>query len=209
MAKIKICGLSREEDMAAVNEHKPDYVGFVFAPSRRRISLEQAAALRAKLEPCIQTVGVFVNEDAAIIKRTAAICALDVVQLHGDETEADIQRLSDGTFEIWKALRIGKEHDVARMNEHSVTRYLLDAYTEGAYGGSGQRIQMEWLKKIPCAIMQEKVIVAGGLTPQNVAAIIAELQPYAVDVSSGVETDGKKDEAKITAFCKNVRKRAS
>lgn len=205
MTKIKICGLSREEDIVAVNQQKPDYIGFVFAPSRRLVTPNQAAVLREKLENGIKAVGVFVNEEATVIRKTAEMCGLDVVQLHGDEKNEDIRRISDGGFEIWKALRVGNQRHLDQLGQYEVSRYLLDAYVEGEYGGSGKRIDLPLLKTIPKTLMRKKIVIAGGLTSENVAEIAAEVEPYGVDVSSGVEIEGKKDAAKMAAFCRNVR----
>ncbi len=219
MTKIKMCGLRKPEDMEAVNEWKPDYVGFVFAPrSKRYVTAEQAAKLKDYLKPQIQAVGVFVDEAP---ERVAALLnegVLDLAQLHGNEDEAYIASLRRLTQKpILQAFRIRTKEDVERAMQSSADEILLDS---GA--GTGSTFNWEILRtnragdqamdgeqKREKSLHIEKIrpyFLAGGLNPQNVAEAIQRLHPYAVDVSSGIETDGSKDREKIAAFVTAVRK---
>ncbi len=229
MTKIKMCGLRKPEDMEAVNEWKPDYVGFVFAPrSKRYVTAEQAAKLKDYLKPQIQAVGVFVDEAP---ERVAALLnegVLDLAQLHGNEDEAYIASLRRLTQKpILQAFRIRTKEDVERAMQSSADEILLDsgAGTGSTFNWEVLRIESGYDRAIdaekdgekPFCIKRnrekslhiEKIrpyFLAGGLNPQNVAEAIQRLHPYAVDVSSGIETDGSKDREKIAAFVTAVRK---
>ena len=219
MTKIKMCGLRKPEDIEAVNEWKPDYVGFVFAPkSKRYVTAEQAAELKAHLDPKIQAVGVFVDEAP---ERVAALLnegVIDLAQLHGSEDEEYLVKLRKLTEKpIIQAFRIRTKEDAERAMQSSADEILLDS---GAGTGStfnwemlrtdradGQTMDGERnLEKSLYAEETRPYFLAGGLDPQNVADAIRQLHPYAVDVSSGIETDGSKDREKIAAFVTAVRK---
>lgn len=204
--KIKICGLSREIDIQYVNDLLPEYVGFVFAKSKRQVTPEQVKFLREKLNPEIQIVGVFVNESVENILSIAAYCALDIIQLHGDETQEDIDFLREKDLKVWRALRIRDKADIQRAQVIDADRLLLDTYVSGEYGGSGQQFDLSLLETVSPQWIAEKVILAGGLNSGNIAEILNNVQPYAVDVSSGVESNGYKDIEKIQAFCEAVRR---
>lgn len=198
MVKIKLCGLTRPCDIIAVNEAKPDYIGFVFAKSRRQVTPEQAAALKAALSPEIQSVGVFVDatmdEIAALLQKGI----IDIAQLHGHETEADIAALKRlvPRAKIIKAIRVETSDDIAAWQTSSADFLLLD---NGA-GGTGK--VFDW-KQIPK--MGKPFFLAGGLHRDNVLEGIRQTSPYAVDVSSGIETDGLKDRDKILEIVRMVR----
>jgi phosphoribosylanthranilate isomerase len=200
MVKVKICGLTRPEDIDIVNALKPDYIGFVFAESRRRLTAEEAGKLSAALNGGIKKVGVFVNAERETVKRAAGICGLDIVQLHGDERPEDC--IFPG-LEVWKALRIREAADLRRMEDYRADRFLLDAYVQDAYGGSGTAFNWDLLAN--CGRKGE-IVLAGGLSPENVEAAIRAVRPYAVDVSSGVETAGYKDYRKVKEFMERARK---
>ncbi len=204
MVKIKICGLSRAEDIAAANNAQPDYIGFVFAKSRRQVSPEKAAELRRGLAAGIQAVGVFVNEPAENVARLAEGGVIDIIQLHGDEDEAYLQNLRQLTDKpIIKAVRVQSPEQILRAEKLPCDMLLLDTYTPGQYGGSGQMFDRSLLPKLT-----KPWFMAGGLAADNLAAAVRECGenlPYAVDVSSGAETDGVKDAEKMLKLVQIVR----
>jgi len=201
VTKVKVCGLTCREDVEIVNALKPDYAGFVFAPGRHYLNDDRAKDLCAMLDGSIQKVGVFVNEEKNRIEEIIKKSGLDAVQLHGDERPEDCGFES---CEVWKAFRIRQKGDLMRLNDYRVDRFLLDAYAAGAYGGTGKRFEWSLLDGFNG---KENIILAGGLSPDNVKAAIAAVSPYAVDVSSGVETNGRKDYGKVKEFIDKAGKR--
>ena len=199
MTKIKLCGLTQPEDIAAANALKPEYVGFVFAPrSRRAVSREKAAELRAQLSPEIQTVGVFVNEAPETVARLLNEDLLDIAQLHGQEDAAYIARLRSLTPKpLWQAFRVEDAASLAAAARSTADIVLLDS---GA-GGTGTAFNWKLLQGFP-----RPYILAGGLNADNAADAVSRLHPDVVDVSSGIETAGRKDLAKMAAFVAAVRK---
>ena len=198
MTKVKICGLSRPTDIEAANALKPDYIGFVFAKaSKRSVSPEQAAALRRALLPGILAVGVFVNEPMNEIVRLLESGVIDLAQLHGAESFADVIALKRLTNKpVIQAFRIAALADVARAEASPADWILLD---NGA-GGTGRTFDWSLV-----AGVQRAYFLAGGLSPENVKSAIAACRPFAVDASSGLETDGGKDALKMAAFVAAVR----
>lgn len=204
--KIKLCGLSRPQDIEAANTLMPDYVGFVFArKSRRYISPETAAALRNLLHPGIQAVGVFTDEKPELVAALVRDHIIDVIQLHGHEDRDYISYLRTLTSApIIQAVCIRDESDLERAQESSADLILLDS----AAGGSGVSFDWSILSRVT-----RPYFLAGGLTAENVRdALSAALPyaltaaaPYAVDVSSGIETDGWKDKIKMEQFVRAVR----
>lgn len=197
--KIKLCGLTRPCDIEAVNELQPDYIGFVFAKkSRRYVSPEKAEELKAMLAPGIQAVGVFVNEEPEQIVSLLEAGTIDVAQLHGQEGERKIRRLRELTDHLLiQAFRIDTEQDVERANASTADYVLLDS---GA-GGTGTVFDWDLLQAI-----RRPYFLAGGLDTENLGTVKAKLNPYGIDVSSGIETDGYKDKEKMTAFVAAARK---
>lgn len=195
--KIKLCGMMTLRDIEVVNGLNPDYIGFIFAPkSRRYVTKTQAAAMKAILDPEIQAVGVFVNEKPEVIAGYVKEGIIDVVQLHGQENEEDIQKLRTLTERpIIQAFRIQTEADIEKAVRSSADLILLDAGT----GGTGTSFDWNLIQNI-----KRPWLLAGGLYPENVAEAIRQLKPYGVDVSSGIETDGKKDSRKMERFVKNI-----
>ena len=190
--KLKFCGLTREADIRAANETRPDYIGFVFAESRRRVTDEQAARLRALLSPGIQAVGVFVNDDPTHIALLANRGVIDLIQLHGGESAAYIRRLRTMTAApIICALRVGKQTDIKRAESNLVDFLLLDTYTKDAYGGSGRIFDWSLLGEVG-----KPYFLAGGLNESNITRAM-RTGAYALDLSSGIETDGVKDAEKM------------
>lgn len=199
MTRIKLCGLSRPCDIEAANALQPDYIGFVFAPkSRRYVSPETAAGLRKRLDPAIRAVGVFVNEHPEAVAALLRAGTIDIAQLHGSEDAAYIERLRALTGQpIMQAFRMESERDIAAAQASTADSVLLDS---GA-GGTGTAFDWTLLRGI-----RRPYFLAGGLGPDNVGNAVRLLHPYAVDVSSGIETDGKKDRNKMAAFVAAVRK---
>ena len=190
--KLKFCGLTREADIRAANETRPDYIGFVFAESRRRVTDEQAARLRALLSPGIQAVGVFVNDDPTHIALLANRGVIDLIQLHGSESAAYIRRLRTMTAApIICALRVGKQTDIKRAESNLVDFLLLDTYTKDAYGGSGRTFDWSLIGEVG-----KPYFLAGGLNESNIPRAM-QTGAYALDLSSGIETDGVKDAEKM------------
>lgn len=199
MTKIKICGLSRLEDIQAVNKARPDYIGFVFAKSKRQVTMKQAAILKEVLDHEIQAVGVFVNEDLEVIKTVAEKNIIDIIQLHGDEDEAYITRLKEAvSLPIIKAMRIKEKTDV---KETTADFALFDTYEKNQYGGSGLCFNWELLDDYGADFF-----LAGGLNTINIEAAIKTVRPFCVDISSGVETDGSKDQQKIIEIVEKLRR---
>ena len=198
MTKIKFCGLRRPSDLEAVNQIKPDFVGFVFwDKSKRYVSFAEAAELKKLLDPGIAAVGVFVDaapEEAAGLANSGII---DMIQLHGHEDEAYIRRLRSLTDKpLIKAFIPSEDEDSVRIEKCTADYVLIDS---GA--GSGKRLAWEGL-----SFVKRPYFLAGGLAPENAAAAVQRLRPYAVDVSSGIETGGYKDFNKMAAFAAAVRR---
>lgn len=193
MTKIKLCGLSRPCDIAYANELMPDYIGFVFAPnSRRYVSPEKAFRLRRQLSPQIAAVGVFVKETPETVAALLADGTIDIAQLHGGESTDYIRRLRTLTGKpLIQAFRIDTPEDIFAAEQSPADFILLDSGS----GGTGTSFDWELARSL-----QRPYFLAGGLGISNVADAIGTLHPYAVDVSSGIETDGCKDRQKMNAF---------
>ena len=191
MVKVKFCGLKRPCDIAWANELHPDYAGFVFAGTKRRVSDETAAALRRELDPSIPAVGVFVDDELPHMASLVKKGVIQLIQLHGQEEDALVQQLqTELGVPVIKAFSIANQDDIKRALESRADYILL----EQGKGGTGKAFDWSLLKEI-----DRPYFLAGGLTPQN-AAQAAKLRPYALDVSSGIETDGVKDRDKMTLF---------
>jgi phosphoribosylanthranilate isomerase len=193
MSKIKICGLMREHDVNAVNIALPDYIGFVFAKSKRQIDEKKAKALKDCLNPFIKSVGVFVNEEIENIIKYCNTHLIDMIQLHGDESEDYIKRLKNSVSnEIIKAIRVKCPEYIKKAMEFSCDYLLFDAYYEGVYGGTGKTFDWSVITDI-----SKPFFLAGGINSGNILQAIKQHSPYCIDISSGVETDGCKDPEKI------------
>lgn len=201
MTKIKICGLTRIQDIEAVNKIVPDYVGFVFAKSKRRVTDDVAKLFKSHLKPHIKTVGVFVNDNIDHIAHLCNSNIIDIVQLHGDENEEYIRNLRMYIHnEIIKAVRVKNSDDIKKANEFSSDYLLFDAYHDKQYGGNG--ITFDW------SLISETTkpyFLAGGINSNNILKAQKLYNPYCIDVSSGVETDGYKDEEKIIEIVNKIR----
>ena len=215
--KVKMCGISKVETISAVVESKPDYMGLVFAPSKRQVTVDQAKTLVEELHKQytkrynngaeqsnndeIKTVGVFVNETLDNLVSIATEANLDVVQLHGDEDEAFIQSLKERTnVGVWKAVQIRSAADAEAWIDSSADMLLFDAYHKDERGGTGEVFDWSCLDEF-----ERPFILAGGIDSTNVARAIRTVRPYGIDISSGIETDGVKDNEKIKAFTNIVR----
>ena len=210
--KVKMCGISKVETIPAVVEAKPDYMGLVFAPSKRQVTVDQAKTLVEELHKQytkrynngaeqsnndeIKTVGVFVNETLDNLVSIATEANLDVVQLHGDEDEAFIQSLKERTnVEVWKAVQIRSAADAEVWIDSSADMLLFDAYHKDERGGTGEVFDWTSLDEF-----ERPFMLAGGIDGTNVARAIRTVRPYGIDISSGIETNGVKDDEKIKAF---------
>ena len=215
--KVKMCGISKVETIPAVVEAKPDYMGLVFAPSKRQVTVDQAKTLVEELhkqytkrynngaeqsnDDEIKTVGVFVNETLENLVSIAKEANLDAVQLHGDEDEAFIQSLKERTnVEVWKAVQIRSAADAEVWIDSSADMLLFDAYHKDERGGTGEVFDWTSLDEF-----ERPFMLAGGIDGTNVARAIRTVRPYGIDISSGIETNGVKDDEKIKAFTNIVR----
>jgi len=201
MAKIKICGITREQDIDAVNAVLPDYIGFVFAKSKRQVDENRAKELKRRLDPRIKAVGVFVNEEVEKVIKLCTLHVIDLVQLHGDENDDYIKRLKNNVpNKIIRAVRVKGREDIEKAQALLSDYLLFDTYQEKDYGGTGKTF--DW-SMIPA--MRKPFFLAGGINLYNAAHAIKH-NPYCIDVSSGVETNGLKDPKKITDIIRLTRK---
>ena len=237
--KIKMCGISKVETIPAIVDAKPDYMGLVFAPSKRQVTVEQAKILVDELHKQyettygeatvqmntdiaqdsqdsqdnqefvqensnfekIKTVGVFVNETVENLLKIAEEVKLDVIQLHGDEDETFIQSLKECTnVEVWKAVQVRSAADAEKWIDSSADMLLFDAYHKDERGGTGEVFDWSSLDEF-----ERPFMLAGGMDSTNVARAIRTVRPYGIDISSGIETEGVKDDEKIKAFTNIVR----
>jgi phosphoribosylanthranilate isomerase len=197
--KIKICGLTNPQEISYANELLPDYVGFVFAPSKRQIDPGQAALLKLALSPAVKTVGVFVNEEIAAIKKLRP--ALDLVQIHGDEDNEYLSFLKKEVgLPIIRAVRVRREEDVQNALFIPADYILFDAYSPAGYGGTGESFSWDLVRGFP-----RPFFLAGGLHAGNIAQAARTAAPFCLDVSSGAETKGKKDKEKMQKIIQTVR----
>ena len=194
---VKICGITSETDALAAVEAGADAIGFMFyEESPRFITIEQAKTISAALPPHIMRVGVFVNADEAFINRALNECLLNILQFHGDETPEDCGRFPIMTL---KAFRVQGPKTLEVMQNYSTAGFLLDAYSKDALGGTGETFN--WDLAVQAQKFRRPIFLGGGLTPDNVVEAVQKVEPFAVDVSSGVESEpGKKDPAKMSAF---------
>lgn len=201
MTKIKICGLTRLADIEVANRFLPDYIGFVFAESRRRVTPDQAKILKAKLDPKIRAAGVFVNADPGVAAGLFRAGVIDVIQLHGQESEEDIINLKEltwGQAQIIKAVSVTGPHSLAPWLDTAADYLLLD-HGKGGTGQSFDYHLIDWEQ------LSRPFFLAGGISPENAVRAIKMCRPFAVDVSSGVETKGLKDAEKIARLIRRVR----
>ena len=199
MPKIKICGIKRLEDIGIVNKYKPDYIGFVFAESKRKVTHDLAYRLKQDLDADIIAVGVFVDSPVEEIVELFEGGIIEMAQLHGSESEQYIQNLkqkTDDELKIINAIEISKETDLSKF-DNSQSDYLL--FDSGK--GSGKTFDWNLIKKD----IKKEFFLAGGLSSSNVMEAIEQFNPYAIDLSSSLETDGVKDENKIKEIMELIR----
>ena len=202
MFKIKICGITNLEDANAAVSYGADALGFVFyLKSPRKVTPETARNIISSLPQSITTVGVFVDEDKAKVEETASYTGLDIIQLHGSESP----EYCNFSRKVIKAFRIKDLSDLKQLSDYDVSAFLLDTYSPNEIGGTGQTFNREIAVE---AKTYGHIILAGGLNPENIEEAIKHVQPYGVDVSSGVEGEikGKKDYKKLQLFIERARK---
>lgn len=203
MIRVKICGITSREDAWAAVEAGADALGFIFVKGTPRyIEPEAAAAIAAQMPPFLVTAGVFVDRTPEEIERIVSASGLSLAQLHGNESPAECRRLR---VPFVKAIRVQSERDLEALRIYPQARaFLLDTYVADRPGGTGRTFSWEIAAK---AARQARVILSGGLTPDNVALAVAQVRPYAVDVCSGVEAHpGRKDHRKVREFIEQARK---
>lgn len=199
--KIKICGLSREADIDFVNAGMPDYVGFVFAKSKREVSFEKAANLKKNLSPEIKTVGVFVNEPAENIVKLYKTRTIDLAQLHGDEDEIFIEKLKSLTdMKVIKAVKAVSANYIQEQSKTLADYVLIDSFKGRNFGGTGMAFDWTIVPEI-----DKPFFLAGGINSDNLKEVIKMSKPFCLDVSSGAETEGVKDKKKIIEIINLIR----
>jgi phosphoribosylanthranilate isomerase len=199
---VKICGITNADDARAAVEAGADAIGLIFAPgSPRRVEPAAAREIASAVPAHVKKVGVFVDEAVETVNRLAREVPLDLVQLHGSETP-EFARLVE--VPVIKGVRVRRAIDVEHLRAYKASAVLLDAYVEGAHGGTGKTF--DWDLARPVVQAGLPVLLSGGLTPENVAEAVRRVGPWGVDVSSGVEArPGRKDHDKVRAFIKNAR----
>ena len=206
MSRIKICGMQRIEDIEIVNELLPDYVGFIMSVQnkfRRQVTVENAKALSQKLNPDIKAVGVFVDEPVEFIRNICSEGIIDLVQLHGHEDNDYINALAKNVkIPIIKAVRVKNANDITEAENLDCDYLLLDTAYKDKIGGGGQRFNWNLIPKN----VSKPFFLAGGLSAENIKQAIKTVNPYAVDLSSSVETDGYKDREKVREVIDIVRR---
>jgi len=201
MTKIKLCGLTRVCDIEAVNEAQPDYVGFVFANSKRQITPREAFGLKELLDDKIQTVGVFVDETIEQILDICSIGIIDFIQLHGQENATYMERLQKKSGKpVIKAVRVRSREDIKAAERLNCNYLLLDAFSDKSAGGTGETFDWKVVD-----VVQKPFFLAGGLNSGNILQAMSAVKPFGVDISSGVETDGFKDRGKILEIVRLIR----
>ena len=206
MVKVKICGITNLEDALAAADLGADMLGFNFYEgSKRYVEPAEAAKIIIGLDGRVDPVGVFVNADLGTIQRTVEAAGFAAVQLHGDETPEFVHEVARTCcVPVIKALRVSPGFLVEVVREFSADSILLDVFSPAAFGGTGERF--DWRVAVAAKEYTDRLFLAGGLTPENVAAAVELVRPYAVDVASGVESSPrKKDAKKMEAFIRNAR----
>ena len=200
--RVKICGITSADDARAAVGAGADALGFMFyEPSPRCVTPEQAAAIIAKLPTHVAKVGVFVDADEAAVRTTAAMAGLDTLQFHGSEPPEFCARFELRTI---KAFRVKDSGSLGQLPDYETDAWLLDSYVQGVPGGTGERFN--WDLAVEAKRLDRPILLAGGLTPENVGEAVGQVTPYGLDVSSGVEAaPGRKDAAKVAAFIASAR----
>lgn len=196
---IKICGIKNQEEVQLMNQYPVTYIGFIFAKSKRQITIEEGIKLRAKVRPDILVVGVFMNQSKEFIIKAIQQCQLDVVQLHGDENNAMIASLP---IPVWKSIAIKGEESLCLLKNYPNAKgLLLDTYHKGASGGTGKQFNWDLVTGLH---LSQQLILAGGLNPDNIEKAIHTVHPDILDLNSGLETDLIKDPGKVAQLFKQL-----
>ncbi len=205
IAKVKICGLTHGDDALTAVDAGADALGFMFYPaSPRNVTHEQAAAIIRTVPPFVAKVGVFVNPTADEVSRAISVCGLDTLQFHGDETPEFCRQFG---MKVLKAFRIRDGESLKMLPAFAEEAWLLDSYVADQRGGTG--VRFNWDLALAASKLGRPVILAGGLTPENVAEAVRRARPYGLDVSSGVElAPGRKDAGKVRAFIAAAKRAA-
>ena len=198
MVYAKVCGITIPKDGAFAAESGADAIGLVFAESPRKISVEKAREIAAALPESLLKVGVFVDAEPIEVLRIARQVGLDYAQLHGDESPADVDAVREGGLKVMKALRVRGADSLAAMDDYGADLFLLDAWCEKAWGGTGERFDWGLAKSLKG---RGNIVVSGGLGPENVREAVRLLEPYGVDASSSLEdAPGKKNDERVRRF---------
>jgi phosphoribosylanthranilate isomerase len=198
MTLVKICGITNAGDARVAADAGADAVGFVFAESPRRVNVEEARRISLALPENIVRVGVFVDEEPAEILRISREVGLDLAQLHGEETPEDVTAVRQGGVKVMKALRVRDAGSLEMLDSYGADLILLDAYSERARGGTGERFDWEVAKS---STGRDNIVVSGGLGPENVREAIEFFEPYGVDASSSLEDGpGRKNGERVRRF---------
>ena len=198
MVKVKVCGITNLKDGLFAAKSGADAIGLVFAESPRKVSVEEAREIAAALPEGVLKVGVFVNEEPEEVLRVAREVGLDYAQLHGDESPEDVAAIREGGLKVIKALRVRDVDSLVVMEGYGVDLFLLDAHSEKARGGTGERFDWALAKSLKG---RGNIVVSGGLSPENVREAISFFEPYGVDASSSLEeAPGKKNEERVRRF---------
>lgn len=199
--RVKMCGMRTVTASCAAEEAGADYIGFIFAESSRRYIAPEAARKIARALHRVRTIGVFVDAPMSDVNAIAGLVGLDYVQLHGHETA---EMAKESQYPVIKAYRYGDDFDADAANAYPAEMILVDSYVQGAAGGTGTAFHWQQAAQ-EIARVTKPVLIAGGITAENVGKVAAIFQPFGVDVSGGLEKDGEKSEAKIRAFMEVVR----
>ena len=198
MVYAKVCGITTPREGTFAAESGADAIGLVFAESLRRISVEEAREITAALPEGILKVGVFVNAEPAEVLRIAREVGLDYAQLHGDESPEDVDAVREGGLKVMKALRVRGAESLGAIDDYGADLFLLDAWSEKAQGGTGERFDWGLAKSLKG---RGNIVVSGGLGPENVREAVRLLEPYGVDASSSLEdAPGKKNDERVRRF---------
>ncbi len=201
--RVKICGITNEEDAKAAVAAGADALGFIFVPGTPRfLAPEQAAEIIRRLPPLVAKVGVFMDADEAAIRNVVALAGIDTLQFHGEEPPEFCQRFAP--LKVIKAFRVRNESTLEQLPAYRTDAWLLDSYVPGKAGGSSTAF--DWELAVSANRYGQPFLLAGGLTPANVASAVHRVRPYGVDVSSGVEAvPGRKDHLKVAEFVRQAK----
>ena len=196
--KLKFCGIRRPEDIELINVYTPDYIGFILAEGyRRTVSAEKVKELCKGLNVNVKKVGVFVNQPIEQVVSAYEKSGIDILQLHGDESAEYIDELRKLTdLEIWKAVRVKSISDIVKADSLNVDKILIDSFVKGIYGGTGKTADWNIIKQAE-KLIKTPYFLAGGLDAENLSEALEILNPYGIDISGGIETDGVKSEEKM------------